>query len=189
LFAILVPALIFPASVKSIDGLDWIYKIGVLIAIVGIAALINYFKAKEKKNLFGGIGLLVGGTGLAIACNVISYKGDAPSVNDISFWTLLCALVAIVILSLVYLFAKADQGVKVENYGLKASPIAILASFSTAIVGVVIVYAIVFTIDAIFTTDFRLWVFAFKTFDFAILPKVLYYLPTFLLYYIVSSAA
>lgn len=189
LFAILVPALIFPACVGAGGSKDWIYKIGALIAVVGIAALVAYAKNKEKKNLFGGLGIFVGGTGLAWAAKAVSYAGDAPSVNDIAIWTLLCAFLAITVLSLVYLFVKADQGAKFENYGLKASPIAILASLCTAIVGVIAVYVVVFLVDAIFKTDFRLWVFAFKTFEFSILPKIFYYLPTFLLYYIVSSSA
>lgn len=189
LFAILVPALIFPASVGNGGSIEWVYKIGALLAVVGLAALVSYLKNKEKKNLFGGLGVFVGGTGLAWAVNAVSYAGDAPSVNDIAKWTLLCAFVAITVLSLVYLFVKADQGAKLENYGLKASPIAIVASLCTAVVGVIAVYVVVFLVDVIFKTDFRLWVFAFKTFEFSILPKIFYYLPTFLLYYIVSSSA
>jgi len=189
LFAILVPALIFPACVGAGGSKDWIYKIGALLALVGIVSVVSWLKNKELKNLIGGIGLFVGGTGLAVTMNAVSYAGDAPSVNDIAFWTLACAFLAITVLSLVYLFVKADQGAKLENYGLKASPIAIVASLATAVVGVIAVYVVVFVIDAIFKTDFRLWVFAFKTFEFSILPKIFYYLPTFLLYYIVSSSA
>ncbi len=189
LFAILVPALIFPACVGAGGSKDWIYKIGALLALVGIVSVVSWLKNKELKNLIGGIGLFVGGTGLAVTMKAVSYAGDAPSVNDIAFWTLACAFLAITVLSLVYLFVKADQGAKAENYGLKASPIAIVASLCTAIVGVIAVYVVVFVVDLIFKTDFRLWVFAFKTFEFSILPKIFYYLPTFLLYYIVSSSA
>lgn len=189
LFAILVPALIFPACVGAGGSKDWIYKIGALLALVGIVSMVSYLKNKEKKNLFGGLGVFVGGTGLAVTMNVVKYAGDAPSVNDIAYWTLACAFLAITVLSLVYLFCKADQGAKLENYGLKASPIAILASLCTAVVGVVAVYVVVFLVDVIFKTDFRLWVFAFKTFEFSVVPKMFYYLPTFLLYYIVSSSA
>jgi len=189
LFAVLVPALVFPACVGAGGSKDWIYKIGALLALAGLAALPFYFKSKDKKYLIGGLGTFVGGTGLAVAINAISYAGDAPSVNDISFWTLICAFIAITVVSLVYMFAKADEGAKAEHYGLKASPVAIVASLATAVVGVIAVYAVVFVIDAIFKTDFRLWVFAFKTFEFSILPKIFYYLPTFLLYYIASTTA
>ena len=43
--------------------------------------------------------------------------------------------------------------------------------------------------DLLFKADFRIWTFAFKTFDFNILPHILRYLPTFLLFYTVSTAA
>ena len=43
--------------------------------------------------------------------------------------------------------------------------------------------------DLIFKADFRIWTFAFKTFDLNIVPAILRYLPTFLLYYVVSTAA
>ncbi|MBQ4552966.1 MAG: alpha/beta hydrolase [Clostridia bacterium] len=189
MFAILVPALIFPACVGAGGSKDWIFKISVLLGLVGAVSIVSFLKNKVQKNLFGGIGLLVGAAGLAWTMKSVSYAGDAPSVNDIAFWTLACAFLAITVMSLVYLFVKADQGAKLENYGLKASPIAIVASLCTAIVGVIAVYVVVFLVDAIFKTDFRLWVFAFKTFEFSILPKIFYYLPTFLLYYIVSSSA
>ena len=42
--------------------------------------------------------------------------------------------------------------------------------------------------DALFKADFRIWTFAFKTFDASIIPAILRYLPTFLLFYIVSTA-
>ena len=50
-------------------------------------------------------------------------------------------------------------------------------------------YAVLFLIDLIFKTDFRIWTFAFKTFDANICPAVLRYLPTFLAFYIVSTAS
>ena len=189
LVAIFLPALAFPVCVGAFLSKDWLFGLGLVAAAAGLCAFPFFFKSKAKKFLGGGIGAVVGGAGLALTAKLVSYAGDAPSVNDIGFWTLVCAFIAIAILSLVYMCFKADQGAKAENYGLKASPIAIVAALATAIVGVIAVYVVVFVIDAIFKTDFRLWVFAFKTFEFSILPKLFYYLPTFLLYYIASSSA
>ena len=42
--------------------------------------------------------------------------------------------------------------------------------------------------DALFKADFRIWTFAFKTFDASIIPAILRYLPTFLLFYLISTA-
>ena len=57
------------------------------------------------------------------------------------------------------------------------------------VVAFVVAFVVVFVIDMIFVTDFRLWVFAFKTFEFSILPAALKYIPTFFLYYLVSTIA
>jgi len=52
-----------------------------------------------------------------------------------------------------------------------------------------IAYGVLFLMDLLFKADFRIWTFAFKTFDFNIFPAILRYLPTFLLFYVVSTAA
>jgi hypothetical protein len=43
--------------------------------------------------------------------------------------------------------------------------------------------------DTLFKADFRIWTFAFKTFDANIVPAILRYLPTFLMFYIISTAS
>ena len=49
-------------------------------------------------------------------------------------------------------------------------------------------YAVLWLMDLLFKADFRIWTFAFKTFDANIIPAILRYLPTFLLFYLVSTA-
>ena len=66
---------------------------------------------------------------------------------------------------------------------------AIMAGLCTALVTVAAAYALLFLVDLIFKTDFRIWTFAFKTFDGNICPAILRYLPTFLAFYIVSTAS
>ena len=50
-------------------------------------------------------------------------------------------------------------------------------------------YVLLFLVDLVFKTDFRIWTFAFKTFDGNIVPAILRYLPTFLCYYLISTAS
>ena len=66
---------------------------------------------------------------------------------------------------------------------------AILAGLCTAVVTVVILYLLLGLMDLLFKTDFRIWTFAFKTFDLNVLPAFFRYLPTFLCFYLVSTAA
>ena len=68
-------------------------------------------------------------------------------------------------------------------------PLAILMSLVVAILTWAIAYGVLFLMDLLFKADFRIWTFAFKTFDFNICTVILRYLPTFLLFYIVSTAA
>ena len=53
----------------------------------------------------------------------------------------------------------------------------------------VIAYACLFAVDAIFKTDFRIWTFAFKTFEASAIPAAVKYMPFFFVYYFVSGAA
>jgi hypothetical protein len=66
---------------------------------------------------------------------------------------------------------------------------AIAAGVCTGLLTVVIAYAVLFLVDALLLVDFRIWTFAAKTFGADILPAVCRYLPTFLLFYIISSAS
>ena len=112
----------------------------------------------------------------------------APGVNSIAYWTIGCALMSLTILSAVYVCMKRGEGASFENYGVSFKPMAIIAGLCTALVTIVIAYAVLWLMDALFKADFRIWTFAFKTFDASIIPAILRYLPTFLLFYIVSTA-
>ena len=94
---------------------------------------------------------------------------------------------ALLVVSTVYVAFKANDGAKLANYGVSLKPTAIIGGLLTAIVTVVIGYALLFLVDLIFKTDFRIWTFAFKTFDANIIPAILKYLPTFVLFYIIST--
>ena len=102
---------------------------------------------------------------------------------------MVCTLISALVMSMVYLINKAHNEVGLEAYGLKAQPINILAALCVAVLAFAAGYGLVFAVDAIFKTDFRLWVFAFKTFEPSVPPAILHYLPIFFLYYLISSIA
>ena len=52
-----------------------------------------------------------------------------------------------------------------------------------AVVVVAVGYGLLFLVDAIFKTDFRIWTFAFKTFEGDHLAASLIYIPFFFIYY------
>ena len=192
--AILLPGLFF---VGTYDGnaanknlLFWLELVVTAAALV--LACMGYMKNKDKRYLVGGCFALLAGAGLAVVLKTSLYTGafwSAPVVNSVAYWTLCCALIALLVMSTVYVALKAQSGVKLADYGIALKPMAIIASLCTAVVTVAAGYAILFLMDALFKADFRIWTFAFKTFDANIVPAILRYLPTFLMFYIISTAS
>jgi len=194
LCCILLPGILFPTLMdKSLtsEPMMFICDAGAIFALVGLAAIA--LAKGDKKLVGGGLIMAIAGVGLVLMTTLPTY-GDspfwsAPTVNQIGFWTLACTAISALFMSTIYVVSKAKQGLTFKNYGLVFKPMAILAGLCTAAITVVALYVVVFIIDAIFKTDFRIWVFAFKTFEFSVLPAAFRYMPTFILYYIVSSAA
>ncbi len=194
--AILLPALFFTPLMDDGAGspsVNILFYGGLIAAVGGLAAFVLGLVKKVKANSVGGCFLLVAGAALALVAKNAMYGDNAvwtaPGLNSIAYWTIGCALISLVILSAVYLLLKDRKSVKLADYGVVLKPMAIVAGLCTALVTVVLAYAVLFIVDAIFKADFRIWTFAFKTFDANILPAVLRYLPTFLLFYLISTAS
>lgn len=194
-FACLLPLLYFVPLMDGSDGpaMTILFVGALVIAVVGLAALAMGISKKTRNISVGGACMLVSGAALALVAKTPMYGDNAVwtaiGVNGIAYWTIGCALISAAITSTVYVFLKAKDGIGAEAYGISLKPMVILAGVCTALATVVLSYAVLFLVDAIFKTDFRIWTFAFKTFDANILPAVLRYLPTFLLYYVVSTIA
>jgi pimeloyl-ACP methyl ester carboxylesterase len=201
-FAILVVATLLPAiffKPLANDGagsstVNVLFYAGIVVAVVGVVALIkNLTKAKDKHVTVGSCFMIVGAALLALIAKISPYTNNgfwtAIGVNSIAYWTLACALISLVILSTVYVLMKSKDGAVFANYGVTFKPMVIVAGLCTALATVVIAYVVLFLMDAIFKADFRIWTFAFKTFDANIIPAILRYLPTFLAFYIVSTAS
>ena len=194
--AILLPALFFTPLMDDGAGspsVNILFFGGLIAAAGGLVALILGIVKKVRANTLGGCFLLVGGALLALIAKLPMYSDNAvwtaPGLNSIAYWTIGCALMSLVILSAVYLLLKDKDSVKLESYGVVLKPMAILAGICTAVCTVVLAYVVLFLMDAIFKADFRIWTFAFKTFDANIIPAILRYLPTFLLFYLISTAS
>ena len=72
---------------------------------------------------------------------------------------------------------------------MKRMMVILLLSLLIAVITYAVAYGVLFLMDLLFKADFRIWTFAFKTFDFNIVKVILRYLPTFLAFYLVSTAA
>ncbi|MBQ6514128.1 MAG: alpha/beta fold hydrolase [Clostridia bacterium] len=197
IIAILLPAILFetlygwdPASA----GMTVVFWAAMALGLCGCIVGIGFFsKTGEKKYLLGGCFALAAGGVLALLSKMSLYTESTvwtgPVVNDIGKWTVGCTLISLLIMSLVFLFIKGKSGATLIDYGVTFKPMAILGGLCTAVVSVGAAYALLYLVDLIFKTDFRIWTYAYKTFDANILPAILRYLPTFLAFYIVSSAS
>ena len=195
--AILLPGLFFIGLYDGNAGNKNILFWGeIIVSVASIAlAVMGYLKKDEnqKRYLIGGCAALIGGLGLALILKNSLYPSgqtwSAPVVNSVAVWTIGCAAIALVVMSFVFVAFKAKDGVGLANYGVSLKPMAIVASLCTAVCAVVAGYILLFIVDGIFKTDFRIWTFAFKTFDGNIIPAILRYLPTFIVFYIISTAS
>ena len=194
IIAILLPAILFE-TLYGWSGMNIVFWAALILGIGGAAfAFFKSTKTENKKSfIVGGCFALLAGVLLAVLSKMSLYGNSgfwtAPVTNDVAKWTVGCMLISLLIMSLVYIFDKSNSGVKLADYGVKLEVMPIVAGLCTAVVTVCAAYVVLFIVDAIFKTDFRIWTFAFKTFDANIVPAILRYLPTFAAYYIISSAA
>lgn len=188
--AILLPAVFFTPLMDQGAGTP---MVNILVYAGLIIALGGLFFALIKKIIGGGIVMAIGGAGLAVVASTAMYADNgrftAIGINSIAYWTIACAMISLAIMGTVYVLFKAKDGVPASAYGLVCKPKTIIAGICSGLAVVIIAYAVLFIIDAIFLTDFRIWTFAFKTFDANIIPAILTYLPTFLIFYLINTAA
>lgn len=199
-FSILFPAIIFPTvydgnfSAESMHFLKYGCDIVIFVAVIALIWTLMG-KAEQKKTWLTG-------SVITIICGVVLRylftKGffstgkvfQAPSVNTIVYWAVICAGIGSVLMIGVYLLNdRKEKGITLSHYGISASAKTIVMSFVVAVIAVVAAYVLVFVVDAIFKTDFRIWTVAFKTFEASCIPAALKYMPFFFIYYFVSGVS
>ena len=195
---ILLPGVFFSALMddgpKS-DMMNVLMYAGCAFGVAGIVGIILSIFSKENRGklLVGSICVTIAGAALAVIARTPMYETgkfwNALGINSIAYWTIGCAAIALLGMTVVYVVSKANKGVTFKDYGVTFNPVKILVSLLIAVITFVVAYAVLFLMDLLFKADFRIWTFAFKTFDFNIIPTILKYLPTFLVFYIVSTAS
>lgn len=145
-------------NVKSVSG------------IMFVLGLVQYFVLKRQDKFFVQTELL-----------------GAPTTNTVVFWAINVAIVMLMMMVTYHFIAKKPEGATIANYGVKANVKSVIAAIVTAVLAIVIGYAILFIVDAVFKTDFRLWTFAVKTFEGHHVIALLKYAPLFFIYYFISG--
>ena len=207
----LIPAYYFPSIIGQsasklslFSGLaDDIISIAILLTI---GAWVVYFayrmtkgdENKEKaKNAAWDVtkgALAVSGAALvlrffAVNPDIISsgYYYNTDTVTAVGFWAVLSAAVSLVVLTTVHFFTRKKDGATIKSYGLSANIKQVLLALVLSVILFVGVYAVVFLVEWLLNTDFRLWVYAIKSFDTIHFTTFLKYIPMYFVFYLVNS--
>jgi hypothetical protein len=196
-FATLFPAAFFPTLMDKAGAGMAVLKYGALALaalalVIGLVAAIRN-KGERKAMVLGAS--LSAAAALALFGLVAGAKAlfpdsaffNAPTANEILYWALVVtAMVAFIVLAWHWLAAR-PRGARAASYGIGVGLKPVLASLAVALIAVASGYAVLYLVDAVFKTDFRIWVWAVKTFTAGNLLAALRYLPFFFLYYYATS--
>ena len=210
LATMVIPAVIYPtlySGGSSAEATKWLGYAGIVAAVIGVVALVMSLISKDENKkcwaIGSGVVTVAGGllyyiTSGKMNKHIFALKvGEAKTpvfnagtVTSIATWALVCAMISVIIMVAVYLFGKKKEaGVSAAHYGISAKPVSVAASFVLALILTGVALGALFLVDVLFKTDFRIWTFAFKTFEASHIPAALVYVPFFFIYYFVSGAA
>ncbi|MGN7454474.1 alpha/beta hydrolase family protein [Paenibacillus pasadenensis] len=195
-FSVLIPAILFPTLMdKQEGGMNALVVISLVLLGLGVVGAIAGFAAK-KRNIGTGSALLA--VVSLVMWLVFDNAGsilqlgstfNEPTTNQIGYWAISVALIFAFLTMAFHYFSNKGAGTSFGQYGISLNPVVIVASLCTAAIAVVVGYALLFALQAVFGTDFRLWVLAVRTFEMEHVVTALRYLPFFLFYYFVSVVA
>ena len=127
---------------------------------------------------------------LAINANSIIQTGyyyNAPTANSIGFWALICEVIALLTIVIVHYIVRKKDGATIKSYGLTATLKQVGLALLISIILFIGLYLIVFIIGWLLNVDFRLWVYAIKSFEWHHFVSFLKYLPIYFIYYFINS--
>ncbi|RXJ00344.1 hypothetical protein DS745_12495 [Anaerobacillus alkaliphilus] len=193
IFGGLFPAIFFSSLYSGdVSGMRILTQISIILIITSVIVMIYSFVKNIDKNIKSwSIVMLV----ISIIQFWFLRRRDsfvattenfgAPTANPILFWAINVAIVILMLTVSYHFIVKKPEGATIASYGVKANVKSVLAAFVTAIVAILAGYVILFIIDAIFKTDFRIWTIAVKTFEGHHVSALLKYAPLFFIYYFI----
>ncbi|PYZ92797.1 hypothetical protein CR194_14180 [Salipaludibacillus keqinensis] len=193
LFGAFFPALLFTSFYSADEtGMRIITQVNIILMAVTLISLIYSVLRSMNKNLrnaslflfilsFIQFFVLQNQSPLIDVNELLG----APTGNPIVYWAINVALITLMVMVVNHFVSKLPKGGSINNYGIKVNVKSILAAFVIAVMAISIGYAVLYLIDIIFKTDFRLWTFAVKTFEIHHLIALLKYSPLFFVYYFV----
>ena len=192
----LYPAAFFAALMdKQEPGLNVLFIVSVIAAVGGILIAAVSFRAGKKSQAAAGAAAAAVSVAAALffkfAPSILPLSSlfNEPTTNQIAYWAIACGLIALVIVLMFFAMSKKAAGASAKDYGVRLNVKAILASLMTAVFLVAVGYGILFAVQAVFGTDFRIWTLAVRTFKPEFLVTALTYIPFFFIYYLINTVA
>jgi len=163
---------VFKGEEEGIKANQYAWKVTKpTILVAFIALVLRYFTVNASSILVDG------------------YYFNAPTTNQIGYWALVSAIITVFALVVTHYTVNKAEGATIKTYGLKGSIIQVLIALLLSLTVVAGIYVVVFVINLIFNTDFRLWVYAVKSFNLHHFVALLKYAPIFFIYYLVNSVS
>jgi len=207
-FSALLPALLFTplmgkiaAQLESLASAAlFLLTASLIIALTGyVAARFNNEKpaASAKFRRIGTGGFLMAIAALALwlllskSSRVFPFQTyfNEPVVNTILYWAVVTSALAVFLMLGFHYFVYKQERMTFRHYGLGGGLTSIIASLCTAVAVLAAGYALLFLVQAVFGTDFRLWIVAVRTFGMEQLITGLKYMPFFLVFYLINAIA
>ena len=209
----LIPAIYFPTLIQKSSNLVVFTRIAENIMYIVAALVVSLWltvvgirmargaEAAEKARGYAWkttkACLLVGFVALVLryatveAASILKegYYWNAPTTNSIGYWALIAAIITVLALVITHYAVNKQKGETIKSYGLRGTWKQVLVSFLVALIVLVGVYVIVFLVNIVFNTDFRLWVYAVKSFGLHHFVAFLKYTPVFFIYYLINAVS
>ncbi|SHH23851.1 serine aminopeptidase domain-containing protein [Thermosipho atlanticus] len=197
IFAMSFPALFFPTLMdKKGVGMDILKYSSITLmiasAIIGIIVALRR-KEKAKSTILGTILIVLANLSLLLTIIYsnkmfkLSSYFNQPTTNQILYWAIVVAEVVLIIELINYFTIKKPAGASSKHYGFLVNPKSIIVSLITVSIAVFLSYLVLYIVDFIFKTDFRIWTWAIKTFETWHLSAALRYIPLYFIFYFVMT--
>lgn len=185
----LYPAVFFSTLMdKEAKGMMVLTVIGIISIVCGL--FIGIIK-KEKAGFAIAVLSLIITLLFAFSAKILPLSAffNEPTTNQIAYWAMCNGLIALIVTLYFFGLVKKREGSEFKAYGIVTKWNVILSSFCVAVLAVVIVYLVLFAVQAVFGTDFRFWTMAVRTFKPEFVWVALRYLPFFFVYYLINTVA
>jgi len=191
-----IPAIFYPTLMGKLPaGLALLKYIALAMTILASASAVVQM-LRKKTDAVPGLLLMAAASFVTFGLTAgagslfrLSPVFNEPQTNALIYWAIVVTGLVAMILTLVHYTLNKPVGIDVGKYGFIVGWRTVAKSFAAAVLIAAAGYLILFVVDALFQTDFRIWLFAVRAFNAHHFLTALGYMPFFFLYFFVNGIA